>query len=247
MSLAVTEISDGTGDSALLADFYDTIYAASFTDPNERESLVRIRRFLRLKARGWYGPNNYHVLVLRDGSRPVAGLVCDYLHGARMGVLEFLAVAAHGRNQGHGKRLLDHAEITLNDDAARAGGACRGIAAEVEDPARLSRRSADMDPVDRLRIWQRWGYRRLDFPYVQPRLSPGQEPVRHLFLTLKPLPEQRRFEPAQRVAMLLHDYMKWAMDIRHPERHPDFRAMRQFLDRRAFIRLKPLYSASAAG
>src|SRR5690606_23050102 len=55
MSPTIVEITGGPADRALLADFYESIYAASFTDPNERESLMRLRRFLRLKARGWYG------------------------------------------------------------------------------------------------------------------------------------------------------------------------------------------------
>lgn len=243
MTAAIVEITGGPGDRALLADFYDRIYAASFTDPNERESLVRIHRFLRLKARGWYGLNAYHVFVMHEAGTPLAGLVCDYLHQAEMGVLEFLAVAPEARRRGHGRRLLEHAKAALRDDAARSGGACRGIAAEVEDPARLGRSSGDMEPTGRLRVWQGWGYRNLDFPYVQPRLSPGGEPVRHLFLTLEPLPVPRRYEPAHKVARLLHEYMRWAMDIRCPDRHPDFRRMKRFLDRRGVVRLKPLIAA----
>lgn len=235
---AIVEITGGPADRDLLAEFYDSIYATSFTDPNERESLTRIRRFLRLKARGWYGRNTYHVFVLHEGGRPRAGLVCDYLHAARMGVIEFLAVDDRVRNRGYGRRLLDYAEAALRADAARAGAVCRGIAAEVEDPARLVRSSADMDPVQRLRVWNRWGYRIIDFPYVQPRLSPGREPVSHLFLTLKTLPKPRRYEAAQSVTMLLCAYMKWAMDIRCPWRHPDFRSMQRFLARRRVIRLR---------
>ncbi len=247
MSPTIVEITGGPADRALLADFYESIYAASFTDPNERESLMRLRRFLRLKARGWYGRNAYHVFVLHEGGRPRAGLVCDYLHAARMGVVEFLAVEAGVRNRGYGRRLLDHAEAALSADAARAGAVCQGIAAEVEDPARLVRSSADMDPVQRLRIWHKWGYRIVDFPYVQPRLSSGRQPVSHLFLTLKTLPNRRRYEPAQRVTMLLHAYMKWAMDIRCPWRHPDFRSMQRFLARRRVVRLRPLIHGRRGG
>src|SRR5690606_39249648 len=109
----IVDITGGPADRDLLADFYDSIYATSFTDPNERESLMRIRRFLRLKARGWYGRNAYHVFVLHEGGRPRAGLVCDYLHAARMGVIEFLAVDSGMRNRGYGRRLLGHAESAL--------------------------------------------------------------------------------------------------------------------------------------
>jgi len=52
------ELSASADDLALLRSFYDHLYVNEFRDPDERESLANMRRYLELKAQGWYGAND---------------------------------------------------------------------------------------------------------------------------------------------------------------------------------------------
>ena len=106
----VRELGAGAADLELLEAFYAGLYTGAFPDPDERESLANIRRYLELKARGWYGANNYHVRVLVDGGRVAAGSVSDYLAGPNAGVIEFLVVAPDSRSRGLGRTMLHDAE-----------------------------------------------------------------------------------------------------------------------------------------
>src|SRR5580700_8093942 len=98
MSLVMIDISDKGEDLERLTRFYDELYEAGFPDPNERESLENMKEYLRLKRRGWYGSNNYHIILSFDGDRPVAASVSDYLAIPNCGVIEFLLVdeSLHG-------------------------------------------------------------------------------------------------------------------------------------------------------
>ena len=47
-----------------LRAFFYGIYCGSFPDSDERETLENMARYLSLKAEGWYGESNFHVVVL---------------------------------------------------------------------------------------------------------------------------------------------------------------------------------------
>ncbi|HYS41205.1 MAG TPA: hypothetical protein VEO01_36790, partial [Pseudonocardiaceae bacterium] len=73
------DLTDSTDDIATLTRFYETLYVGEFPDPDERESLANMIDYLGRRARGWYGRNNYHVLLATgaDG-RPVGASIVDY-------------------------------------------------------------------------------------------------------------------------------------------------------------------------
>ena len=98
----VRDLGAGAADLEILQLFYEDLYTAAFPDPDERESLANMKRYLELKASGWYGANNYHVRVLVDGGHTAAGSVSDYLAGPNTGVIEFLVVAPDARRRGLG-------------------------------------------------------------------------------------------------------------------------------------------------
>jgi len=236
------EIEDSTDDRRILDGFYDDLYVAEFPDRNERESLDNIRRYLGLKSRGWYGKNNYHVIVAHGEKGATAGSISDFLAEPNAGVIEFLVVGRASRGSGAGKRLLDRTEKQLVDDAARTlGRELDCIVAEMNDPFRPSQTADNLDPFLRATIWDKWGYRRLDFPYVQPALSRNQSPVPNLMLIIKVLgPNSERSVPAQNVKLIIHEYMRWAMRIDDPETSPVFRKMSEHLDRIAEVPTPPL-------
>jgi GNAT superfamily N-acetyltransferase len=229
-------------DRALLRRFYDEVYTPEFPDPDERESLANIERYLELKAGGWYGDNGYHVLVVASAGRIVAGAVADYLADPNAGVVEFLVVAPERRGSGLGREVLDRIEALLARDAARAGPPSPAlVVAEINDPFRVDLDADNLDPFLRCRIWGGWGYRKLDFPYVQPALSEGQRPVHHLLLAVKPIAEEYRDSvPAPCVLQTLRAYLRWAMRIPEPETNAEYLAMREHLERIDRVASTPL-------
>jgi hypothetical protein len=218
---------------------YASLYVPEFPDANERESIANIERYLRLKDEGWYGANNYHVLVVLEAGEPIAGSISDYLAEADTGVVEFLVVGAARRRARLGRRLLDATERTLAADAERHGRMLEAIVAELNDPFK-SGGDDSLDPFVRLRVWDAWGYAKLDFPYVQAALSPAQRPVRHLLLAMKTRSGAGAAVECGRVRRIVHEYMRWAMRVEEPARAPEFIDMARDLDQRVRVPLVPL-------
>jgi GNAT superfamily N-acetyltransferase len=228
--LTFRELQHKPDDLEILERFYGDIYVAEFPIRDERESLQNMRNYLRLKATGWYGRNNYHILMGFADGNPVAGAFVDYLDDPNAGVLEFLVVSHELRGTGCGRRLLDETEKLLASDAVALGrNGLDCLVAEMNDPFKQSKDS--MDPFIRAAIWDGWGYRRLDFPYVQPALSKDKGRVDDLLLIAKPC--RSEFEaglPAGKVKIILAGYMRWAMRIERPEATPEYKYMARHLD-----------------
>jgi len=242
VGLQFHELTTSPAHRVLLRRFYDDAYAPEFPDPDERESLGNIERYLDLKAQGWYGDNAYHVTVAEDAGAVVGGAIADYLAAPNAGVVEFLVVTPAARGRGLGGRLLDVTEAAIAADARRVGRpGADFVIAEINDPFRVDLGADNLDPFLRARVWSGWGYRKLDFPYVQPALSDAQQPVRHLMLAVKPVAAAyAETIPASRVLTTLHEYLRWAMRIPNPDQNADYRAMRGHLARRDSIASIPL-------
>jgi GNAT superfamily N-acetyltransferase len=197
---SLRELSDSDADAVALRSFYDSVYVREFPDPNERESLANIETYLRVrKPEGWYGKNNYHIVVAELAGRTAALCVADYLADANVGIIEFLVVVPEARGRGLGRQMLNYIESLLIADAQRAKSTYpRGIVAEMNDPFRAAPLDDNMDPFDRAMLWHGWGFRLLDMPYVQPPLSEAQGPVECLVLIAKPLLPLRRLASRHR-------------------------------------------------
>ncbi len=182
--VAIDETDAGT---RLLQRFYGGLYTAQFPDPDERESLANMLDYIRKRAAGWYGPNNYHALIAVDGDAPVGGVIADYLARPNAGVIEFLTASPDRRRQGIGRLLHAAALDRFAADAGRAHGRPLDyVFAEMNDPSRTDPATDNMDPAERAAIWAAWDYRAIGFPYVQPALSPAQSPVTNLLLLARP-------------------------------------------------------------
>ena len=242
-NIAFHELTAAPRDVDLLRQFYQDLYLSEFPDPDERESLDNMTHYLELKAQGWYGTNNYHIVLLTDSGRPVAASVSDYLSDADAGVIEFLTVAPAWRRQGLGARLLRWTETTLAVDAgSRSARALRCIVAEMHDPRVPDPHHASLDPLARARIWSGWGYRKLDFDYVQPALSATQHAARHLMLLAKIPNGSTHYASlgAHQLRAILREYFLWAMRIEQPERTAEYQAMCAQLTDDDFVDLLPL-------
>ena len=242
------ELDASPEGQAALQRFYHGLYVDEFPDPDERESLANMARYVELKAQGWYRRNNYHVLVIERGGRPVGGAVFDYLVKPNAGVIEFLFTRPDRRRQGLGRMLLDAVARTLQRDAhAAAGKPLFAIVAEMNDPFRRPKTPDNMDPFDRAEIWGKWGFGRLDFPYVQPALSRRQRPVGCLTLMARLRRGAHPEVSASWLMSVIGEYMRWAMRIARPAANPQHRAMARFARSHPRVALVPLQSYVGRG
>ncbi len=235
-------LTDSAEDIATLTDFYKTLYTNEFPDPDERESLPNMIDYLGRKARGWYGRNNYHILLAWLDGRLVGGSVVDYLAEPNVGVIEFLFVAPDARQSGIGRQVLTRTEQLLAEDARRlTGRPLDAVVAEMNDPLAPSNVRDNLDPTARALIWHRWGYAGLDFPYVQPALAEDTAAVTNLIVIAKPLrPDWSAALPSTTVLRFIHEYLRWAIRIDRPADSADYRQMAAHLDRCDTVPTVPL-------
>ncbi len=194
----------------LLGEFF-TLYDRAFVLPSEKEEFSGFVDCLALNlgdahdqlvAR--WGAFREWVLLVRDanaGNEVVGGsnFICFPLPAPAEPPmlsmhLNYLFVVPEHRGRGYLTRLLHACE-------ALARRTFQGLPSrdemplllflEQNDPLRLDPEEyardsehAGIDQVDRVRIWQRAGARIIDFPYVQPSLSPQQEPDDGLMLSV---------------------------------------------------------------
>jgi GNAT superfamily N-acetyltransferase len=235
------ELSERAEDLAILDRFYHDLYVFEFPDADERELLANMTDYLRRKARGWYGKNNYHVLIALEGGRPCGGAISDYLADANAGAIEFLVVDPQQRGSGLGLALLQRTEALLGEDAKRVGKQLDCVVAEMNDPFRPGALDDCFDPFVRLRIWERWGYARLDFPYEQPALSGDQRAVSHLILAAKTSrADWQHGIPSSTVKAVLAGYMRWAMRIDAPEATVEYLNASRYMQGAAIVPLMSL-------
>jgi len=240
-SITLHEVGVTPDDLLMMRSFYAGLYTAEFPDPDERESYDNMVMYLR-GAVGAHA-NGYHiVLAVKDGA-VIGASITDYFAPSRAGVVEFLVVAAKHRRSGLGKLLLQDAEARLERDAARGGELLRFIAAEINDPFRRSVTPDNVDPFERARWWGKRGFAKLDFPYVQPPLSAGQQPVRNLILAVKSFaPSDAAGVSAASVEAFIRDYLIYAMRIPAPASCAQFIEMSRWLQLRHDIRIVPLHA-----
>jgi hypothetical protein len=164
----------------------------TFADPNSVLGLDRIREFLSETAAG--GSRRFHVLIASEVDQPLARLlgtsIFSYVVRSNCGFSEYLAVDTSLRQQGLARALFDRRRLVLDEDAVRYGrDACRGLFIEVDSPWRtppslLALES--LDPMERLRVFSHFGFRRVNVAYVQPPLAPDKLAVEHMDLLFIP-------------------------------------------------------------
>jgi GNAT superfamily N-acetyltransferase len=229
------DLSSSPADAELLTQFYDELYVAEFPDPDEREALANMLHYL--EHDGEHG-NAYIVTLMYAGEVLVGGAVADYFVRSECGAIEFLTIAPSARGCGLGAALAAHVERRIADAATARTASLALVMAEINDPLKRSATPDNVDPFERLRFWDRLGYRRVAFPYVQPALSPTQSAVTNLLLAAKPI-DRRLSEgiPATRITTFLSDYLVYAMRFEDPNASPEFVAMRSDIERRTVVRL----------
>ncbi|MDM7832500.1 GNAT family N-acetyltransferase [Cellulomonas edaphi] len=215
----------GAATARQVWEFHDALLARTFP-ADELESFEELARSL--------GDGTGGTLALDDG-RVVGGVVDERYNDARVRLLSYLVVDPSTRGHGLGARLV-HLSV------AGAQGAL--VVGEIEDPRRWPT-TATSDPAARVRFWARLGCRVLPLPYVQPRLAPGGDRVRHLLLVVIPPEGDAAPEsvPGPTVAAFLREYFCVTEGV-----EPEDDEYRGLVDRCAVpsLRLWPLDELDAA-
>jgi GNAT superfamily N-acetyltransferase len=181
-------------ESPITGHFFEH-FDLAFILPHEKETLKGFRDCLALNSgpaskrlRERYGPFREAVLIAREPGGEIAG-GANYIAFALSGKsplltinLNYVFVGPAWRGQGYFRQLLS----AIQRDAARLREASEIPAAifiEQNDPLAMTEDdyAADtthsgLDQIRRIAIWAKLGARIIDFPYIQPPLSPAQEP-----------------------------------------------------------------------
>jgi GNAT superfamily N-acetyltransferase len=177
-------------DLARLSELMDV----TFADPNIVLGVDRMREFLAANRPG--AARRFFVLVATDPVRDgavVGGSVFSYVARSRCGFSEYIVVDRPVRGAGLGRLLFDARKEVLDGEARREGrGGCRGLFIEADNPLRLPadlaaiERETAMEALERLRLFDHLGFRRVDAPYVQPPLASDKQPIDYLDLLFAP-------------------------------------------------------------
>jgi GNAT superfamily N-acetyltransferase len=188
-------------NDSILEPFYD-LYSQVFTLEEEREPIEAFRAILDMNSRTDlqrdFGPYCEYITVAKARDSRVIALANYILYAYPGGAYEFsgssqlnfICVAPDARGQGMATQLLRFLETRVDAFATAHTGEPSPrtfITIEQNNPSRMTpeqrRRdeaAAGISSERRNRWWRRQGYRRLDFPYVQPPLSEEQEACRYI-------------------------------------------------------------------
>lgn len=179
--------------SPILGRFFSG-YDRAFVLPDEREDLAGFEKCLALNRTHRHALGRTHcelVAVLEDEAGTLLG-GANFLataidrHGAPPAAvaLNYVYVEEAARGRGLLRQTLSAVRtLALTALGRDPEGPPPAIFIEQNDPLRLTPEEyaedtahSGLDQVDRLAIWARVGARVVDFPYVQPALSPEQQP-----------------------------------------------------------------------
>lgn len=158
--------------------FYDRIFQPAFPDPDLREPAARLKQLSDPRQFGGREPWGFIELALAPHGNleaPAGGILFEWFRACDAALITYIAVDKRHRRHGVAGALFDRALEALRvQQAGRAQPLL--IFAETEMAVE------DEGDLVRLRALGRLGFGALDFPYVQPPLSPGKRHVEKLTL-----------------------------------------------------------------
>ena len=208
----------------LLAAF-TRLYDTTFTDPSEREDPAE------WPDRLWGNDSSttMHLLIVptTSGIDAAAGLAFEYFPRSSCGLLTYLVVEREWRRTGLARELVTRAATILKKDALDSGRTLEALFAETENPALVSPDQSAIPPSERLRAFDRLGARWVDIPYVQPALTSGGTPCRHLLLVAFPLPGSLVGpNPTAATILAFVEELYRALEVEDPLNDTDFQAIK---------------------
>jgi GNAT superfamily N-acetyltransferase len=175
---------------------------STFPDPNTVLGLDRIQEFLQANRAD--GARRFCVLVAEHNARVVGATIFSYVPRSNCGFSEYIVVDPAHRGLGLGRQLFDARKAVLDAEALRRGHElCHGVFIEVDSPTRTppdlaqAERETAVDAWQRLRIFDHFGFRRVEVPYVQPPLAPDKQAIDYLDLLFAPWASNPRRIPSE--------------------------------------------------
>lgn len=217
-------------DPDLLQEVYDGLYAPSFTDPSEQETLEQYASRLWQPQLPPPQPVTHFYVAgthLADPDRRAleAFLICESYLASRCGLLTYVVVTERARGRGWARRLIRAARGPLEQDMrtfTQGRDGVRGLFAEMHNPRAFSGPDV-LDPAVRLQIMRKLGAHWLPIRYVQPELQPGAPRSRHLLLTAFPTSDAAG--PVRIAPRIVRDFLfefYQALGVADPARDADF-------------------------
>lgn len=167
------------------AAFYDGILARSIIDPDMRESPERLKQLSDPRGFGAREPWGFLSLALTPKGRGwrVGGGICyEWYRGGRGALVTYIIVAPHMRRRGLARHLMQSAFQHLRQISHMQPGMNLPVFAETEIIGAGAPGQQRREALARFSALSRLGFKALDFPYIQPPLSPGKSHVDHLTL-----------------------------------------------------------------
>lgn len=152
-----------------LDKFEKELYIPMFPNEDEREPFGQITE--RISERGY--PCSLILLEI-EGDDLIGGCVADY-HPECKSVLQiYLVVAQQYRHRGCGRKLFENA-IKHFDEAEH-------VFLEADNPEFVGEGESAMNPADRIKMYEKWGFEKVKIHYKQPPLSPDMNFEENLIL-----------------------------------------------------------------
>jgi GNAT superfamily N-acetyltransferase len=153
--------------------FENELYIPNFPNENEREPLDNIKQ--RILESGYPKTS---ITLLIDNEKLVGGCIIDGYEDCDSIEPIYLVINKDMRNRGYGRCLLEESISNINY--------AKHVFLEVDDPETIVDESyITIDPRKRLNMYLHWGFKVLNFNYIQPPLSEDAKSEENLLLLYK--------------------------------------------------------------
>ncbi len=187
--MVTTRLITDPEDPAIAA--FGRVQNSSYSEP---ENLIPVSFLPRMIQWRDASRSNFLLVAEEDGV-VLGGSVFHFMTAPNAGFSSFMGVSREARGRGIA-RALHESRFHVLDDAARTLGkpAVDGVFIDVLNPERMSAHEFDLeqsvgsDPFTRLKIFSKFGFRRVDIAYQQPTGGPNGGPITNLNLLYCPHP-----------------------------------------------------------
>ena len=146
--------------------FYREIIVPNFDD-NECETIIQFENELKLEDDN---RKYYIIVILDDDTNTLGGIIFDYLADTNVGLIEYIVTDSKQKRKGIASASLKFMVNILNNEAKKRGcERIKFICGEVEK--QINGRE------DKHYFWEKYGFKKLDFNYIQPALDSEKQPV----------------------------------------------------------------------
>lgn len=190
MKVEYVELKDPNSDG--IRQFHDDVLVFAFPDRYGREDVPILRR--NVEKGSWASDGEvckYHLIVARWDEQIIGGVSFYFFSFGNyaLGMGSYLAVKREFSHNGIGTKLIEIRDRTLLSDALASNCYLKGLIIQVNDPNLMSPEEIRQDPVDpwkREQFWNRRGYKKIGFNFIQPSIREGEPPVEYLSLFMFP-------------------------------------------------------------